>query len=92
MNKYNFQLRNTPGLNATYTNPEFAPITFKREACANTLYMPAAMKKFIAAPPVYVVQAYYRCHLSDQAAFYSAIGSAAGTTLNTPYNVYPFLN
>ena len=75
INRYYFQSRNSPLLNATYGTP---PNVEPREMCANTLYSPAAMASFIKNAPLPLVQPYFECSKKTWPAFQEAAGNAAG--------------
>jgi hypothetical protein len=48
-------------------------------ACENLFYKAQAIKRFAETPPTSLVQLFSACHMTQRAAFISAIGSSAGS-------------
>jgi len=48
-------------------------------ACENLFYKANAIKRFVETPPTSLVQLFSACHMTQRAAFISAIGSSAGS-------------
>jgi len=55
-------------------------LSFRRIACQNSLYNPAAVQRMIDNPPVSLLEPYYKCKATPAGAMLNAFGSAAGTS------------